>query len=196
MPYKQGFLCFLVLALVLVFGGIVPTIASGPAPVASCSVAGITTGDPDDLPIIRVFNQIVGGSATSSDFTINVADDSGVQTQSGSATGNVFTVESGSFQVNTSRPNYVIEKPVCLGGNQISNGQVVTYTMVSTSKCAKANVNGDGAVNADDYSFVRDYIGCAVNSGNTGCDKSDVNGDGKVNTSDFVAIRGQIGCSL
>jgi len=135
MAYKQGFLSFSALALILVFWGLVPLIASA-APSASCSVLTPETGspnNPDDLPMIKVFNEIVGGPAQLADFTINVMDDDhSIQSQSGLIGGNDFTVKSGSFQVNTSQLNYGVEKPVCPNGNQVNGGDIVTYIMVST----------------------------------------------------------------
>ena len=208
MAYKQGFLYFsaLVLALVLGFGGIMPMTAS--AMETSCAVAGL--GDPDDVPVLVVKNIIIGGTAQPMDFTISVANDDGEHQNSYSKTGAddgaSFELEAGTFSLSaiTLLPDYeisVFNSGDCVNDNQISNGEIITYNLVSTyqppvvncdiGRTEKADVNDDGIVDALDMNLVIGHLGCQSD-----CGVYDVTNDGKVNNFDVLFVRGQFGCSV
>ena len=78
----------------------------------------------------------------------------------------------------------------------MANLAVVSVATSTLSNCAKANVNGDNAVDALDTAYVQSQLGCAVGSGNASCDKSDVNNNGKVDNFDVLTIKGQFGCRV
>ena len=210
MAYKQGFLHFSILVLVLVSWGIIsPDAFAG----VNCDVSSNSSSDA--RPVLIVQNEIVGGTAQQNDFLFTVVnnnnDAGGPYQQTGTETGAIFEnlLDAGTFVVEPSTLlSYSFALPSCQNNNAISNGDIITYTIVSTyqntptpeSRCdidktEAADVNDDDVVNTEDYDFVQSHIGCDVSAGGA-CAKSDVNDDGVVNPSDFTAIRGQIGCRI
>ena len=78
----------------------------------------------------------------------------------------------------------------------MANLAVVSVATSTLSNCAKANVNGDNAVDALDTAYVQANLVCAAGSTSDACIKSDVNSNGRVDNFDILAVRGQFGCSV
>jgi len=181
MAYKQGFLYFSVLTLILMFYGFMPVVASAEdnlentvPPVIACDKAKTEAADVND------------------DGVVNQGDYDFVQGNIGC---DVSEGVPSCFKSDVNHDGVVNTSDYVAIRGQMGC-RVETQIQCDADRAKKADINDDNIVNTEDYDFVQNHIGCAVNSGDAACDKSDVNGDGAVNTSDFVFIRSQIGCRI